>query len=76
MTSRSLIRVAPDGSRTTIASAELPRPGGLAIDCGKHKGHWAHGKDRGGKKKGKNEVFYVSINSSSIGSGQVLRIEP
>lgn len=75
----ALIRVGRNGSRTEIATGQLPRPGGLAIDCGKHKGDYRFSHDgddddddRGGKKR---QVIYVSINSTSIGTGQVVRIE-
>ena len=52
----ALIRVAPDGTRTIVASEGLSRPTALAI--------------------GYDGAFYISNNGTSIGIGEVLRIEP
>lgn len=52
----ALIRVAPDGTRTEIASAGLFAPGGVALDS-----------------KG---AIYVTNQSISSGSGEVLRLRP
>ena len=51
----SLVRVAPDGTRTTLI-AGLTRPTGLAI--------------------GPDGAIYISHRGISVGTGQVLRIEP
>jgi hypothetical protein len=50
-----LIRVAPDGTRTTVIDG-LTRPGSVAV--------------------GPDGALYVSDRSTSIGTGDVLRIEP
>jgi glucose/arabinose dehydrogenase len=50
-----LLRVAADGTRTTIVSG-LSRPGSVAV--------------------GPDGALYVSNRSTSIGTGEVLRIEP
>jgi glucose/arabinose dehydrogenase len=50
-----LLKVAPDGTRTTVI-AGLTRPGSVAV--------------------GRHGALYVSNRSRSIGTGQVLRIEP
>jgi hypothetical protein len=52
----ALIRVAPDGTRTTLASAGLSRPTALAL--------------------GEDGAFYVSNRGTSIGTGEVLRLQP
>ena len=51
----SLVRVAPDGSRTTLI-AGLTRPTGLAI--------------------GPDGAIYISHRGISVGTGEVLRIQP
>lgn len=51
-----LIRVAPDGTRTTLARAGLSRPTALAL--------------------GHDGALYVSNRGTSIGAGEVLRLEP
>jgi hypothetical protein len=51
----SLVRVAPDGSRTTLI-AGLTRPTGLAI--------------------GPDGSIYISHRGTSVGTGEVLRIQP
>lgn len=51
----SLLKVAPDGTRTTVIDG-LTRPGSVAV--------------------GPDGALYVSNRSISIGTGEVLRIEP
>jgi hypothetical protein len=62
----ALIRVAPDGSRTTVASAELTQPTSVAISCG----------EDGDDDNGERESIYVSNRGTSAGVGEVLRIQP
>ena len=50
-----LVKVAPNGTRTVVASG-LSRPGGVAV--------------------GPDGALYVSNKSTSIGTGEVLRIQP
>jgi hypothetical protein len=71
----ALIRVATDGSRTTVASAELTSPTSVAIACGKNKDaqRFASDDDEG---EDEGEVIYVSNRGTSAGVGEVLRIQP
>lgn len=80
----ALIRVAPDGTRTTIASAELSAPTSVVISCGEDGDDHHHGNagvndgdddDDDDDEEGP-EVIYVSNRGTSAGIGEVLRIQP
>jgi sugar lactone lactonase YvrE len=60
----SLVRVAPDGTRTTVIDG-LARPTGLVI-----------GRTRHGRKHRERPVFFISNRGTSAGTGEVVRFEP
>jgi hypothetical protein len=72
----ALIRVARDGTRTTVASAELSAPTSVAISCEEDADDDLHrnwnGNDRDDDDE--QEVIYVSNRGTSAGTGEVLRI--
>jgi hypothetical protein len=82
----ALIRVTPDGTRTTVASAELSAPTSVAISCGED-GDDDHHRNADGNDgddddhddddddEEEREVIYVSNRGTSAGIGEVLRIQ-
>jgi hypothetical protein len=72
----SLVRVAPDGTRTTILS-ELTRPTGLVIGrMGHRHGHGDVWDDDGEEDDDERLVFYISNRGTSAGIGEVIRFDP
>jgi hypothetical protein len=80
----SLIRVAPDGTRTTLL-AGLTRPTSVLLATSRSNdddddddeasgGH--EGGARHGKPDGKNLVFYISNRGTSPAVGEVIRFQP
>lgn len=77
----SLVRVAPDGTRTTVLSG-LDRPTAVALATARH-GHNGHRDGEGaddadpGREHGRRKlVFYISNRGNRAGIGEVLRFEP
>ena len=77
----ALIRVAHNGARTTVASAELSAPTSVAVSCGGDEDGDLHriadGNDGDDDDDGdhREEVIYVSNRGTSAGTGEVLRIQ-
>jgi hypothetical protein len=76
----SLVRVAPDGSRTTILGG-LTRPTGLVIGRTRHS-YWSDHREDDNEEEEEDAdghgrlVFYISNRGTSAGIGEVIRFEP
>jgi hypothetical protein len=74
----SLVRVAPDGTRTTILDG-LTRPTGLVVARTRHGHRSDHGEDDDDDDDEDGHgrlVFYISNRGTSAGIGEVIRFAP
>jgi hypothetical protein len=74
----ALIRVAPDGTRTTIASVGLFNPTALLIADVDEAGVDSNDVDHNNENndEGNRIAFYISNCGTCAGAGEVIRIEP
>lgn len=77
----ALIRVTPDGKRTTVASEGLNLPTSVVIaPSDRHRGHHHDDNDEDGgegedDRKGRL-TFYISNCGTCVGVGEVIRFRP
>jgi hypothetical protein len=75
----ALIRVTPDGQRTTVASEGLDRPTAVVIaPSDRHRGPRQddHDEDEGEDNRKERLTFYLSNCGTCAGGGEVIRVRP
>jgi sugar lactone lactonase YvrE len=74
----ALIRVSPDGTRTTLASAELTNPMSVVVGPAEIGEELEDDDDEEDDAKEDDDeiALYVSNRGTSVGTGEVLRMEP